>query len=55
MKSAAAFEYRHEGINKVGYYAQDKKLFVGTVDGVVTTVMTGIGRDYVDRLKKEKP
>ncbi|MEO8025493.1 MAG: DUF2283 domain-containing protein [Bryobacteraceae bacterium] len=49
MKTASVFEYRHDGITKVGYYAEERKLFVGTVDGLVTTVMTGIGPEYVEK------
>jgi hypothetical protein len=55
MRSTVAFSYRHEGIDKVGYYDANRTLFVGTIDGLVTTVIKGIGQDYVDRLMKVKP
>lgn len=53
LRSQMAFEYRHEGIDKVGYYDVERRLFVGTIDGLVTTVINGISQDYVDRLRKK--
>lgn len=48
------FKYIHEGIEKVGYYEEKTKVFVGQIkeSKVITTVINNVKESYVNNLKK---
>jgi hypothetical protein len=48
------FQYWHEGVWKTGYYNPTTKVFAGTVNGQVTTVIK-TGPNYVNNLKAATP
>ena len=55
VKSGDKFNYFHEGVNKVGYYDSSSKVFVGSVNGKITTTISNASEGYVKNLKDNKP
>ncbi|MDE2039089.1 MAG: hypothetical protein KGO96_00580 [Elusimicrobia bacterium] len=50
-----AFRYYHHGHWETGYYDADSGLFVAADRNIVITVITDVGRGYIDRLKAARP
>jgi hypothetical protein len=48
--SQPSFRYIFEGEWRTGFYDESSQIFVGSVDGRITTVMTDVEPDYVDDL-----
>jgi RHS repeat-associated protein len=51
VASQQPFPYFHNGVWKTGYYDAVNRIFVGTVDNVVTTVIGGASPRYIANLK----
>ncbi len=49
------FPYFHDGVWKTGYYDPGQKLFLGSVDGNITTVITRATASYIRNLKDLVP
>ena len=49
------FQYWHEGVWKTGYYDPLTKIFAGTVDDTVTTVIGKATQNYINNLKAVTP
>jgi len=49
------FPYFHAGVWKTGYYDAAAKIFVGELQGIVTTVITNVKPQYIENLKKATP
>jgi type VII secretion system ESX-1 substrate len=49
------FPYYHEETWKIGYYDATKNVFVGTVNGKVTTVIRPRSINYINNLKAARP
>ncbi len=47
--------YFHDGTWKTGFYDPSSKVFVGSVNGTITTVVTGASRNYVNNLLAATP
>ncbi|HET9656648.1 MAG TPA: RHS repeat-associated core domain-containing protein [Kineosporiaceae bacterium] len=50
-----SFRYWHEGAWKTGYYDPATKVFVGTVNDTVTTVIGRASQNYINNLKSVTP
>ena len=55
LEKAKPFAYFHENQWKLGYYDAGTKLFMGTVNGVVTTVITGASGNYISNMMAALP
>ena len=53
--SQQPFRYYHQDVWKTGYYDPTSRLFLGTVDGRVTTVITRATPTYINNLKAALP
>jgi hypothetical protein len=53
--SQPSFQYFHEGVWKTGYYDPASRIFVGSVDGNVTTVINDVGPNYIKNLLAATP
>lgn len=49
------FSYFHEGVWKTGFYDPASKIFVGSVDNIITTVITNVKPQYIENLKRVMP
>jgi len=49
------FRYFHEGVWKTGYYDPTTKIFVGSVNNVITTVITNVKPRYIQNLTGKLP
>ena len=49
------FNYYHKGEWKLGYYDPVNRIFVGRVEGVITTVIADVKPQYIENLKAAKP
>lgn len=47
----APFQYFHQGAWKTGYYDSASRLFIGSVDGTVTTVIEKATPSYIRNLQ----
>jgi len=54
VEKSEPFEYIHEGLIKTGYYDTKNKIFIGEYKGNVTTIMTNVKPQYVEKLKETK-
>ena len=52
LSKVEAFDYFHEGRWKSGYYDQDSQIFVGVVEGLITTVIPGASPLYIANLRE---
>ena len=50
-----AFQYFHEGVWKTGYYDAASRVFVGTVNNTVRTVIGGASANYIRNLQGVRP
>jgi hypothetical protein len=50
-----SFPYWHEGVWKTGYYDPVTKVFAGTVNDTVTTVINKASQNYINNLKAVTP
>ncbi|HCU51562.1 MAG TPA: hypothetical protein DGG94_17480, partial [Micromonosporaceae bacterium] len=55
VSNQAGFKYWHGGLWKVGYYDPTTRVFVGTVDNVVTTVINNVSPNYIRNLMAAHP
>lgn len=53
--SQPSFDYFHQGVWKVGYYDPVSRVFVGSVNGVVTTVIDNVSQNYINNLLAAAP
>jgi len=51
--SQTPFPYFHEGVWKLGYYYAGT--FVGTLNGVTTTVINSVKPSYINNLQGQTP
>jgi hypothetical protein len=49
------FRYFHNGVWKTGYYDSSSRVFVGTVDDTVTTVINNATPKYIQNLQAAQP
>jgi hypothetical protein len=49
------FQYFHDGAWKTGYYDETTRVFLGTVDGRVTTVIDNATPNYINNMKAKRP
>jgi len=49
---AQPFNYFHDGVWKIGYYDPVLRILVGTLNGVITTVITNVKPGYIVNLQK---
>lgn len=49
------FDYFHAGVWKVGYYDEAQRVFVGSVDGTITTVIDNATPNYIRNLMAATP
>jgi RHS repeat-associated protein len=54
LQNSKPFNYFHEGSNKIGYYDQASKMFVGKAadTGKITTIITNASKNYIKNLIK---
>ncbi len=50
ISSQKPFQYFHDGVSKTGFYDPASQLFVGSVDGTITTVIPGATPNYINNL-----
>jgi len=50
-----SFPYFHQGVWKAGYYDPASRVFLGSVNGEVTTVIRGASPNYIINLKAATP
>lgn len=53
--SQKPFQYFHNGVSKTGLYDPASRLFVGSVDGTITTVIPGATPNYINNLMGALP
>jgi hypothetical protein len=49
------FKYFHEGVWKLGYYDPNTRVFIGTVNNIITTVISNASPQYIENLKRLVP
>jgi hypothetical protein len=49
------FQYFHGGVWKTGYYDTTSRVFIGTVNGEVTTVISNASTNYISNLQAVLP
>ena len=55
MRSADPFRYFHAGKWKTGYYDPASRIFAGSVDRRITTVINDAKPQYIENLKAAQP
>jgi hypothetical protein len=50
-----SFPYFHDGEWKDGFYERESRIFVGVARDTITTVVSGLSRRYIDKLKAGAP
>lgn len=55
VKTGESFKYLHEGIWKTGYYDPVSKIFTGTINDKITTVIKDVSPNYINNLKSLQP
>jgi len=50
-----SFQYFHQGVWKTGYYDPSSRIFIGTVDGRLTTVINNATPNYIANLQAATP
>jgi len=55
IQHATPFRYFHGGRWKTGYFDPQTRVFVGTVDGIVTTVIDNAKPNYIKNLRSARP
>ena len=50
-----SFQYFHQGVWKTGYYDPSSRIFIGTVDGRLTTVINNASPNYIANLQAATP
>ena len=57
VSSSEGFPYWHDGLWKTGYYDPATRLFAGTAEGRVTTVIQGsrVNANYINNLQAARP
>jgi hypothetical protein len=53
--SSRSFQYFHDGAWKTGFYDPTSKLFIGTANGNVTTVIGNASQNYINNLMAAQP
>jgi RHS repeat-associated protein len=53
--SSKSFPYFHDDVWKLGFYNPSSRLFIGTVDGDVTTVIGKASQNYINNLMAAQP
>lgn len=49
------FRYFHEGAWKTGFYDPISRIFAGSINGELTTVIRGASQRYIDNLMRAAP
>ena len=49
------FRYFHEGVWKTGFYDPASRIFAGSIDGELTTVIKDATQRYIDNLMRAAP
>jgi len=55
ISSQKPFQYLHDGVTKTGFYDPASRLFVGSVDNTITTVIPGAPPNYINNLMGAVP
>jgi hypothetical protein len=50
-----SFHYFHESVWKIGYYDPERRIFVGTVENKITTVINNASQKYIQNLQAAQP
>lgn len=53
--TSASFRYYHDGAWKLGFYDPSSRLFLGTLNGEVRTVIANASQKYINNLMAAKP
>jgi len=53
--SSKSFQYFHDGAWKTGFYDPSSRLFIGTANGNVTTVIGNASQNYINNLMAAQP
>jgi RHS repeat-associated protein len=53
--SQTPFKYFHEGAWKTGFYDPGSRVFAGSINGELTTIINGVTPKYIDNLVKAVP
>lgn len=51
----SSFQYFHQGVWKTGFYDPASRIFIGTVDGRLTTVIDNVTANYISNLQAATP
>ena len=51
IEKGESFNYFHEGSNKLGYYDTNSKIFVGSYNNEITTIIQNANSNYINNLK----
>jgi RHS repeat-associated protein len=55
LESGNSFQYFHDGVWKTGFYDPASKLFIGSANGTVVTVIRGASQNYINNLLAAHP
>ena len=55
VTSQQPFRYFHSGVWKTGYYDTASRVFVGTIDDMVTTDISAASPRYIQNLQAAQP
>ncbi len=55
ISTQKGFRYFHDGAWKTGFYDPAARLFVGSANGTIRTVITGATQNYIRNLKSVIP
>jgi hypothetical protein len=53
--SQTPFRYFHEGAWKTGFYDPASRVFAGSINGEVTTIINGVKPGYIENLMRAAP
>jgi hypothetical protein len=53
--ASKSFEYFHDGVWKTGFHDPLSRLFIGTANGDITTVIGNASRNYIKNLMAAQP
>lgn len=55
VSSQRGFDYFHDGVWKRGCFDQSRRVFIGTYQGHVTTVIDDVTSNYIRNLQQATP
>ena len=55
IENGESFLYFREGAWKTGFYDPNSRIFVGSIENRITTVITNVGANQIAKMKAAKP